>query len=68
LVQFVQKQGVKLSYSEDIAPAKGISNGGRITLLTNMEPAEGIHYAGSRIRPRDVASGRPSHAYHKDCM
>jgi len=40
LVSFVEKQGVRLNYSEEIAPAKGLSKGGRITLLANMEPAE----------------------------
>src|SRR5438067_6043489 len=29
-----------LRYSDKIAPAKGLSSGGRITLLTGMQPAE----------------------------
>src|SRR5581483_1547448 len=37
---FVESQGVELSYSERIAPAKGLSHGGKITLLTGMQPAE----------------------------
>src|SRR5262249_17774229 len=32
--------GVALSYSEGIAPAKGLSRGGEITLLPGMGPAE----------------------------
>jgi hypothetical protein len=40
LSQFVQAQGVELKYSERIAPAKGLSHGGKITLLTGMQPAE----------------------------
>ncbi|HEY8671671.1 MAG TPA: ArdC family protein, partial [Terriglobales bacterium] len=40
LVKFVESQKVTLSYSERIAPAKGLSFGGRITLLSAMQPAE----------------------------
>jgi hypothetical protein len=40
LFDFVQAQGVELTYSEDIAPAKGLSRGGTITLLSGMQPAE----------------------------
>ena len=40
LIEYVESQGIKLSYSEKIAPAKGLSSGKRITLLTGMQPAE----------------------------
>jgi antirestriction protein ArdC len=40
LVKFVEVQGVTLNYSERIAPAKGLSYGGKITLLSGMQPAE----------------------------
>src|SRR5438067_2955578 len=40
LFEFVQSQGVELNYSERIAPAKGMSYGGKITLLSGMHPAE----------------------------
>ena len=40
LVEFVQSQNVSLNYSEEIAPAKGLSYGGKITLLSGMQPAE----------------------------
>jgi hypothetical protein len=40
LIEYVETQGIKLSYSEKIAPAKGLSSGKRITLLTGMQPAE----------------------------
>ena len=40
LFEFVQSQGVELNYSERIAPAKGLSHGGNITLLSRMQPAE----------------------------
>jgi hypothetical protein len=40
LFKFVQAQSVELSFSERIAPAKGLSYGGKITLLSGMQPAE----------------------------
>ena len=40
LGKFVEAQGVELNYSERIAPAKGLSYGGKITLLSGMQPAE----------------------------
>jgi antirestriction protein ArdC len=40
LVKFVETQGIALTYSERIAPAKGLSHGGKITLLCGMQPAE----------------------------
>jgi len=40
LFEYVESQGITLSYSEKIAPAKGVSSGKRITLLTGMQPAE----------------------------
>jgi hypothetical protein len=43
LVKFVEVQGVTLNYSEEIAPAKDLSYesyGGKITLLSGMQPAE----------------------------
>ena len=40
LVKFVESQNVTLNYSERIAPARGLSFGGKITLLSGMQPAE----------------------------
>lgn len=40
LREFVEGNGIKLFYSDRIAPAKGTSSGGAITLLKGMEPAE----------------------------
>jgi hypothetical protein len=40
LFKFVEAQSVELSFSERIAPAKGLSHGGKITLLSGMQPAE----------------------------
>jgi N-terminal domain of anti-restriction factor ArdC len=40
LHRFLFDKGISLKYSETIAPAKGVSQGGTITLLPAMEPAE----------------------------
>jgi antirestriction protein ArdC len=40
LGKFVTEQGIALEYSQDIAPARGISAGGKITLLPGQSPAE----------------------------
>jgi hypothetical protein len=40
LIEFVKGQGVELDYSDTVAPAKGLSHGGRITLLSGMQPAD----------------------------
>jgi hypothetical protein len=40
LVKFVETQGITLNYSDKIGPAKGLSYGGKITLLSGMQPAE----------------------------
>lgn len=40
LAEFTARQGITLEYSEEIAPARGVSSGGRITLLPGQSPAE----------------------------
>jgi len=40
LFKFVEAQSVEISFSEKIAPAKGLSYGGKIKLLSGMQPAE----------------------------
>jgi antirestriction protein ArdC len=40
LIEFVKSQNIKLEYSENIAPARGLCYGGLIRLLSNMTPAE----------------------------
>ncbi len=42
LEQFVREQGITLEYSADIAPAKGVSEGGKIRLLPGQAPAETV--------------------------
>lgn len=43
LKQFVAGQQIALEYDGKIAPARGISSGGKITLLPDLAPAE--HFA-----------------------
>lgn len=40
LAKFVAQQGIGLEFSQDIAPARGTSAGGKITLLPGQSPAE----------------------------
>ena len=40
LFKFVEAQSVEISFSERIAPAKGLSYGGKIKLLSGMQPTE----------------------------
>jgi hypothetical protein len=40
LTKAVAEQGITLEYSKDIAPARGTSSGGKITLLPGQSPAE----------------------------
>jgi len=40
LKAYVTAQGIALDYNADIAPAKGVSQGGKITLLPNMASGE----------------------------
>jgi antirestriction protein ArdC len=40
LEQFVRENGIELRYSEDIAPARGMAEKGKITLLPEQTPAE----------------------------
>ena len=39
-MKFVEAQRIELNYSDQIRPAKGLSHGGKITLLSGMQPAE----------------------------
>jgi len=43
LTAFVASRGIALEYSDQIRPAKGMSSGGKITLLRDLSPAE--HFA-----------------------
>lgn len=40
LAKFVTDQNIALEYSDEIAPARGLSEGGKITLLPGQSPAE----------------------------
>jgi len=40
LFKFAESQSVELSFSERIAPAKRLSRGGKIPLLSGMQPPE----------------------------
>jgi len=56
LFSFLGRQGIEIEYSEAIAPAQGVSYGGRIALLPGQSPAEElatlIHEAGHELLHR----------------
>lgn len=56
LFSFLGRQGIELEYNEAIAPAQGVSFGGRIALLPGQSPAEElatlIHEAGHELLHR----------------
>jgi len=53
LIEFVSKQGIELEYNERIAPALGVSYGGKIALLPGQSKAETlttlVHELGHEI-------------------
>ena len=57
LATFVAKQGIALEYSEEIAPARGTSAGGKITLLPGQSAGEEFatlaHEIGHEMMHRD---------------
>src|ERR1700690_70505 len=57
LGKFVTDQGILLEYSQDIAPARGTSEGGKITLLPEQAPAEEfstlVHEVAHELMHRD---------------
>ena len=57
LSKFVADQRIALEYSEDIAPARGTSSGGKITLLPGQSPAEEfatlVHEVAHEMMHRD---------------
>jgi hypothetical protein len=58
LAKFVAEQSIALAYSQDIAPARGTSTGGKITLLPGQSPAEEFatlaHELAHEIMHRDA--------------
>ena len=57
LAKLVAAQGIALDHSEDIAPARGTSSGGKITLLPGQTPAEEfatlVHELAHEVMHRD---------------
>jgi antirestriction protein ArdC len=64
LDKFVTDQGILLEYSQDIAPARGTSAGGKITLLPDQTPAEEFatlaHEVAHELMHRDERRGSTS--------
>jgi len=65
LSEFVGGKGIALEYSADIAPAKGMSSGGKITLLPDLSPAEHfavlVHEAAHELLHRTERRSQTTH-------
>jgi antirestriction protein ArdC len=66
LKEFVSLQNIALEYDGAIAPAKGISSGGKITLLPDLSPAEHfavlVHEAAHELLHRGERRSQTTHA------
>jgi antirestriction protein ArdC len=65
LIRFVASQNIALEYDPRIAPARGMSSGGKITLLPDLSPAETVatlaHEIGHELLHRGERRNQISH-------
>ena len=65
LTRFVASQNISLEYDPRIAPARGMSSGGKITLLPNLSPAETVatlaHEIGHELLHRGERRNQTTH-------
>ena len=61
-----KRQGIELVFTEKIAPALGMSYGGRIAILPGQSKAEEFSAPLSMNCARDVAQGRAPHRHHQN--
>jgi hypothetical protein len=66
LIDFLAQQNIALEFNERIAPALGVSYGGKIALLPGQSKAEEFTTLGSRNGARIVAQGRAPHLDHRN--
>lgn len=65
LKEFIAAKGIVLEYSDEIAPAKGMSSGGKITILPNLEAGEHfsvlVHEAAHEILHKTERRSKTTH-------
>lgn len=65
LTQFVASQNIVLEYDPKISPARGMSSGGKITLLPDLSPAETVatlaHEIGHELLHRGERRNQATH-------
>jgi len=65
LTRFVASQNIALEYDPRISPARGMSSGGKITLLPNLSPAETVatlaHEIGHELLHRGERRNQTTH-------
>ena len=64
LIAFLAAQNIKLEFNEKIAPALGVSYGGKIALLPGQSKAEEFTTLGPRDGARTFAQSRAPHHDH----
>jgi hypothetical protein len=66
LAAFLRGRGIELGYKKNIAPALGISYGGRIALLPGQSKAEEFSTLVHETAHETAAQGRTPHGNHQD--
>ncbi len=61
LIHFVTTQKIALEYDASIAPARGMSSGGKITLLPNLSPAEHLAVLAHEVAHEMIHRGERRH-------
>ena len=65
LKEFIVAKGIVLEYSDDIAPAKGMSSGGKITILPTLEAGEHfsvlVHEAAHELLHKTERRSKTTH-------
>ena len=64
LIDFIIAQGIELEFKESIAPALGMSYGGRIAILPGQAAAEEFSTLVHEFAPRNAPHDGPQNSYH----
>jgi len=60
-------QGIKLEFSDKIAPARGMSYGGLIRILPDMEPSETLATFVHELAHEMLHRAERPHSHNQDC-
>jgi N-terminal domain of anti-restriction factor ArdC len=68
LLAFIERQGIELYFTEKIAPALGLSYGGRIVILSGQSKAEEFSTIVHELAHEMLHKGRAAHRHYQGCM